>query len=178
MDIAYRRLQAHDQPGSMGVVTNARYINCYWPALYEPAVLFAPGSSGISVLGRTPRNVLFPAGTVFQNWFPDAIRPAELAVARWPLIDLADAETATWVGAYADAVAALPLTATMIATAEVFLVTGTFARRRWLLELTRQLAADLVAGVLTFDQLKAGRLFRAWDDPEQTIAGEHVIRGH
>jgi len=60
------RLQQFTAPGSMGVVTDTRYVGCYWPRLDEPVALFAAGSSGIEVQGPpTPRNVIFPSGTVF-----------------------------------------------------------------------------------------------------------------
>lgn len=54
--------------GSMGVVKDTRYIRCFWPVLDQPVALFAEGSSGIEVEAPpTPRNVLFPPGTVFLN---------------------------------------------------------------------------------------------------------------
>ena len=58
--------RAHIVAGSLGVVTDTRYVMCYWPALNEPVALFADGSSGMEVQGPpTPRNVLFPPDTVF-----------------------------------------------------------------------------------------------------------------
>lgn len=51
--------------GSLGVVKDKTYTNCVWPFLEQPTALFATGSSGIKVQGPpTPRNVIFPAGTV------------------------------------------------------------------------------------------------------------------
>jgi len=53
---------------AIGVVTNRAYIGCYWPRLNEPTALLAEGSSGLVVCGPpTPRNVVFPADTVFLN---------------------------------------------------------------------------------------------------------------
>lgn len=49
-------------PDSMGVVTDTRYVFCYWPALEKPVSLFADGSSGIHVLGSS-RNIVFPGGS-------------------------------------------------------------------------------------------------------------------
>ena len=55
-------------PGALGVVTDTRYVRCFWPALDQPTALFADGSSGIEVEGPpTPRNVVFPPGTKFLN---------------------------------------------------------------------------------------------------------------
>ena len=62
------RFQPFGLPGSMGVVVNTRYVRCFWPKLDRPTALFAAGSSGIEVEGPpTPRNVVFPPGTVFLN---------------------------------------------------------------------------------------------------------------
>jgi len=59
-------LSSFTEPGSLGVVVNVTYRQCYWPALDEPVALFAEGSSGIQVQGPpTPRNVIFPEDTVF-----------------------------------------------------------------------------------------------------------------
>lgn len=59
-------LRSFTTPGSMGVVTDTRYVRCIWPALDAPVSLFAEGSSGIEVQGPpTPRNVVFPVGTSF-----------------------------------------------------------------------------------------------------------------
>jgi hypothetical protein len=54
------------EPGSMGVVTDVRYIRCAWPVSDVPLNLFAAGSSGIEVQGPpAARNIIFPEGTVF-----------------------------------------------------------------------------------------------------------------
>jgi hypothetical protein len=56
------------KPGGLGIVTNTRYVRCFWPRLDRPTALFAAGSSGIEVQGPpTPRNVVFPPDTVFLN---------------------------------------------------------------------------------------------------------------
>lgn len=68
-EIIGARLQRFTAPGSMGVVTDTTYRQCFWPALDRPTALFAEGSSGIQVQGPpTPRNVIFPAGTVFLDY--------------------------------------------------------------------------------------------------------------
>lgn len=67
-DVVGARLQRFNTRGSMGVVTNTRYIRCFWPVPSRPTRLFAEGSSGIEVEGPpTPRNIIFPPGTVFLN---------------------------------------------------------------------------------------------------------------
>ncbi len=62
------RLQAFTAPGSLGRVTDTVYIRCFWPASELPFEPFAAGSSGIEVEGPpTPRNILFPADTIFRG---------------------------------------------------------------------------------------------------------------
>ena len=98
----------------MGVVTDATFIFCYWPKADTPVALMAPGSSGIRVMGNTPRNIVFPAGTVFLPYKPDALYPAELAVKAagvQSMINLTPAMTRVWRDAYQAAVDALPVTA-------------------------------------------------------------------
>jgi hypothetical protein len=52
--------------GGLGVVNDTRYVRCYWPVFDQPTELFAAGSSGIEVQGPpSPRNIVFPIGTVF-----------------------------------------------------------------------------------------------------------------
>jgi hypothetical protein len=64
------------EAGVFGVVTNVRFVRCYWPALDEPVALFADGSGGIEVQGPpTPRNVVFPPDTVF---LPVVVNDAKL----------------------------------------------------------------------------------------------------
>lgn len=66
--ITGKRFQRYTEPESMGVVTNTTYVRCFWPVSDVPVELFAPGSSGIIVIGPpTPRNVLFPDDTQFVN---------------------------------------------------------------------------------------------------------------
>lgn len=104
-----KRLQGFAEPGSMGVVTDTTYIMCYWPPLARPTALFDKGSSGISVMGPpTPRNVVFPKGTVFLDSLPDARYPAELAVTAaagrfTPMVDLPPDLVQVWLDAYASA---------------------------------------------------------------------------
>jgi hypothetical protein len=62
------RLQGCRAEGCMGTVKDTVYIKCFWPVLDAPMKLFAEGSTGIEVEGPpTPRNIIFPAGTVFLN---------------------------------------------------------------------------------------------------------------
>lgn len=52
----------------MGIQVDVIYRRCFWPVLPRPTRLFAQGSSGIEVEGPpTPRNIIFPPGTVFLN---------------------------------------------------------------------------------------------------------------
>lgn len=61
------RLREFSTKGSLGVVTDVAFFQCYWPKLDQPTALFADGSSGIIVEGPpTPRNVIFPPGTLFM----------------------------------------------------------------------------------------------------------------
>lgn len=116
------RLQGFTAPGSMGVVKDVRFINCFWPKLDQPTRIFADGSSGIEVMGSTPRNVWFPDDVVFLPYHPDALYPAECAVLaafpfnRLALINLGPAEAQVWMDAYTDAANKLPPTATVIDT--------------------------------------------------------------
>lgn len=65
-DVIGARLQKFNTPGSLGVVTDTRYIGCKWPVMDAPFSPFAEGSSGIYVDGPpTPRNINFPVGTVY-----------------------------------------------------------------------------------------------------------------
>lgn len=70
-EIVGARLQRFNTTGSLGVVTDTIYRQCFWPALDRPTALFAEGSSGIQVQGPpTPRNVIFPVDTVFLDRQP------------------------------------------------------------------------------------------------------------
>lgn len=98
----------------MGVVTNTRFVRCYWPKLDRPTRLFAEGSRGIEVLGSA-RNVWFPDDTVWLDYFPDAFYPAERAVLGAfqnlrGLVNLTEAQAAIWQEAYDAAVATFPPT--------------------------------------------------------------------
>lgn len=65
---------------NLGVVKDRRYFMCTWPNFDKPTKLFEEGSSGIRIKGgNTPRNVILPDDTVFEDYLPDAIYPAELA---------------------------------------------------------------------------------------------------
>lgn len=109
------RLQGFTTPGSMGVVKDIRFVNCFWPKLDQPTRIFADGSSGIEVLGTTPRNVWFPDDVVFLPYHPDALYPAEQAVLkafpfRRGLVNLSPVEAQIWQEAYDKAVASFPPT--------------------------------------------------------------------
>lgn len=99
------RYQTFDQHvPTMGVVNDVTFILCYWPALDYPVKLFDEGSSGIKVLGSA-RNVIFPEDTVFLDYYPDALYPAELAVKQAhhgmrSLINLTPEQTKVWANAY------------------------------------------------------------------------------
>ena len=116
------RLQGFTAPGSMGVVQDMTFINCYWPKLDRPTRIFAPGSSGIKVMGTTPRNVWFPDDIEFLTYYPDALYPAEQAVfkafpfRRRAMINLSPAEAQVWLDAYNAAVATFPPTHTVLQT--------------------------------------------------------------
>src|SRR3990167_6991626 len=117
-----QRFQKFDRPSSMDVVTDTRYIRCFWPKLDAPTALFALGSSGIEVIGPpTPRNVLFPADTVFPEVYLDAASAAERAVrTKWPwltgLINLTSAQAAVYMEAYEAKSATMPAHATKMRT--------------------------------------------------------------
>lgn len=116
------RLQGYAAPGAMGVVKDMTFINCYWPKLDRPTRIFAAGSSGIKVMGTTPRNVWFPDDIEFLTYYPDALYPAEQAVkAAFPfkrigMVNLSPAEAQVWWDAYNAAVAAFPPTHTVLET--------------------------------------------------------------
>lgn len=119
---AFIRLQGFTSPGSAGVVTDTLFVNCYWPKLDRPTRIFAPGSSGIRVMGTTPRNVWFPDDVIFESYYPDALYPAEQAVkAAFPfkrtgMVNLSPAEAQVWWDAYNAAVASFPPTHTVLQT--------------------------------------------------------------
>ena len=116
------RMQGFTAPGSAGVVTDKLFVNCYWPKLDRPTRIFAAGSSGIKVMGTTPRNVWFPDDVEFMTYYPDALYPAEQAVkAAFPfkrigLVNLSPAEAQVWWYAYNAAVKSFPATHTVIQT--------------------------------------------------------------
>lgn len=104
----------HRITGPLGIVTDTRFVRCYWPKLDEPTRLFSDGSKGIEVLGSA-RNVWFPDDTVWLDYYPDALYPAELAVrAAFPnnlvMVNLTDEQAAIWQAAYDAAVVTFPAT--------------------------------------------------------------------
>ena len=69
-----KRLYEFSEAGSMGIVTDTTYINCYWPRLTDYTAIFADGSSNIKIMGFTaPRYVTFPENTEFVDYSPDAL---------------------------------------------------------------------------------------------------------
>ena len=116
------RMQGFVAPGSAGVVTDTLFVNCYWPKLDRPTRIFAAGSSGIKVMGTTPRNVWFPDDVEFMTYYPDALYPAEQAIfkafpfKRIGLVNLSPAEAQVWLDAYNAAVATFPPTHTVLQT--------------------------------------------------------------
>lgn len=116
------RMQGFSALGSAGVVKDTLFVNCYWPKLDRPTRIFAEGSSGIKVLGTTPRNVWFPDDVEFMLYYPDALYPAEQAVkAAFPfkrigLVNLSPAEAQVWLDAYNEAVKTFPPTHTVLET--------------------------------------------------------------
>lgn len=102
--IAFGRMQKFATTGSAGVVKDTIFARCFWAPLEKPVAIFAPGSSGIQVLGHV-RNVVFPDDTVFLDAVPDAYYPAELATikaAGKPIrfVELGPALSQTWWIAY------------------------------------------------------------------------------
>lgn len=110
-EVYFKRLR-----NPMGVVTDTKYISCYWPFFDVPTAIFSQGSSGIRVQGNVvPRNIIFPDDTIFEDFHPDALYPAEKAVKNaFPqikgLINLTPEQSAIYKQAYALAVASLPPT--------------------------------------------------------------------
>lgn len=123
MDVyAFKRLTMFKEPNSMGLVRDAKYVNCYWPIPDEPTEIFAPGSSGIIVQGRPgPRNIIFPDDTVFLDYYPDALFPAEVAVrTAFPdlkqMVNLTPEQTQVYLDAYENEVLKFPVTHTVLPT--------------------------------------------------------------
>jgi hypothetical protein len=114
------RLQGFGTEGGMGTVSDTLFINCFWPRLDVPTALFAVGSSGLQVIGSpTPRNVVFPADTLFPEYCPDATFSAEQAVLkafpfRRNLVNLSPSEAQVWWDAYNAVTATLPTTCTKL----------------------------------------------------------------
>lgn len=176
-----QRLQAYGRPGSMGVVTNTRFTRCFWPKLDQPTKLFADGSKGLEILGSA-RNVIFPPDTVFLDYYPDALYPAELAVlalspGRRGLANLSDAEVAIWRAAYDAAVAKFPPTHAVHNTRDDvhFLVHKELVSARsekarfevFLAPITKQEAIDIAEGKLDAEAKKADIVFTRVDNSKE-----------
>lgn len=104
------RLQQYAKLGALGPVIDTIYVDAYWPKLDAPTPIFTKDSAGIQVMGRTPSNVQFPAGTKFLDYVPDALYPAELAVQKAagksiPIVNLSPELSQVWWNAYQAAAA-------------------------------------------------------------------------
>ena len=168
---AFKRLQTFTTPGSMGVVNDARFVRCFWPRFNAPVAIFAPGSSGITVMGPPlPRNVVFPPDTVFEEAVYDAFYPAEQAVKqasprRAGLVSLFDAETAVWIAAYDAAVAGVSAKAARGSISDDrFFLREKVAGDEYVASLTKQEADDLCDGKVTEQALRESKEFVSTTD--------------
>ena len=181
--MAKRLLIGHRITGQLGVVTDTRYVRCYWPKLDRPTRLFVEGSAGIEVLGSA-RNVWFPDDTVWLDYHPDALYPAEMAVkAAFPnligLINLTDEQAVIWQAAYDAAVATFPPTHTIHSSPRDVL----FLRHKELIspldkkpvfeeyvsEVTTQQAMDIVDGKIDPATEKLTQDFRKVTDQHPSV---------
>ncbi len=168
------RLSASIEPGSLGIVTQTTFVRCYWPTLDEPAELFAEGSAGIEVMGPpTPRNVVFPADTVFVDYLPDAQSAAEIALrTAFPgrhLVELTPAEVDLYMRAYRQYEATAPSHAARVATRPDCYLLGRRINiaaegekpvlERWISEITAAEALALCRGQMTRADLDVGRTY-------------------
>lgn len=198
LEIVARRFGRGLAAGSLGVVTDTRYVCCYWPKLDRPTALFAAGSRGLEVMGRpTPRNVVFPGDTVFLDYVPDALFAAETAAldflrrSRGPgaasFVNLTLRAAQVWRAAYDAAVAALPPTATRIATRpdchflrhreeigrKPVVIAGRadwkILTEEYVAELAPAEVADLLAGRASEAALREGKTFVSLVDPARTL---------
>lgn len=153
------------EAGSMGVVTNTRYIRCIWPRLDKPVSLFAEGSLGITILSTGPaRNVVFPDDTIFEECVLDAIYPAEKAVKdAFPNIigikNLTPQQSELWVNSYNSVVNSLPQTATKLVTPECYYFKEVLSNKTCVAMLTKQEASDLCKGLVNEETLKSSKEF-------------------
>jgi hypothetical protein len=158
-----QRLSGFTTPGSMGVVRDTTFIRCYWPTLTEPMKLFAPGSNQISVIGPpTPRNIVFPGGTQFPNYLPDAHAAGVAAIEALGrrIVNLSPEEVAIYMAAH-DAVAAeLPVTATRVtARSDRMFLVNLNNGNRLIADLTMNEAISLCDGLVTRAALALGKVF-------------------
>jgi len=161
---------------NMGRVTDTRFIACFWPKLDEPTEIFAAGSHGLVVgYGPTPRNVLFPPDTVFEEYFPDALYPAELAVlalspGRQGLVNLTEEETAVWLAAYEEASAKLPPTATKHRnSSDCHFLRHREGQEEYVATLSRDEVSDLAGKRVQAHALRDQKTFVSLEDPARTI---------
>lgn len=168
--VVARRLQDFTDTGSLGVVNDIRFVNCFWPRLSKPTELFAKGSSGLEVLGSS-RNVVWPSDTVFLAFYPDALYPAELAVlaaskGRRGLVNLSDEESAIWQAAYDKAVATFPPTHAIHQTRDDVhfllheqVIDNPKKPELFVAELSKAEVADLMTGKIAEADLRAAKAY-------------------
>ena len=164
---------------NMGKVTDTLFICCYWPGLDIPTKIFTDDSSGLKVMGSpTPRNVVFPDGTQFLDYYPDALFPTDNEVLMLNpslknLINLSEALSTQWFNIYTTLSSSLPATASIFrTTSECFFIKHRDPdddKKVYVSELTLLETADLVAtpskltqylGAKTFIEISAFK-----DDP-------------
>lgn len=169
-----RILIGHRITGPLGVVTDTRFVRCYWPRLDKPTRLFDEGSKGIEVLGSA-RNVWFPDDTVWLDYYPDALYPAEQAVLKaFPrlrgLVNLTDEQAAIWQEAYDAAVATFPPThAVHSSPRDVLFLSHKDGEQVYVAEVTTQQAMDIVDGKLDPAAQKLALEFRKGGDPHPDV---------
>ena len=147
------RLQRFNTPGAMGLVNGARYIKCFWPVLDRPVMLFAPGSSGIEVMGPpTPRNVVFPPDTVFLERNAEADFAAErAALGGRKMINLNEADVISYMSAYAAKAIEFAGASKLPTRADCFSV----SEGKAIYEITPKQKDDLLDGTASFRDILA-----------------------
>ena len=169
-----RILIGHRITGPLGVVTDTRFVRCFWPALDQPTKLFDEGSKGIEVLGSA-RNVWFPDDTVWLDYFPDALYPAEMAVkAAFPrlagMVNLTDEQALIWQAAYDDAAKTFPPThAVHSSPRDCLFLRHKDGEQVYVSEVTTEQALDIVDGRIDPAEQKLEQEFRKGEDPHPSV---------
>lgn len=166
------RLYDFVKPGSMGIVHDTRFIRCFWPRLDYPVAIFAEGSSGIQVQGPpTPRNIVFPKDTVFPEYHPDALYPAEQAVLKaFPgprtLLNLTDEKVQIYLTAYDKAVKSFPDTHTKHQTrSDCHYITHIDNDQKYIALLSSDEVTSLITEKVSIDDLKTDAIFVKLEQP-------------